>query len=67
MEYKLLVIIVNHSGYSTIVSSRICTRLFLHIGLKSPSDREDSLVEMCILLSLVLFGPCGRGEKSGKK
>ena len=28
---------------------------------------EELLVRMCILLSLVLFGPCGRGEKVEKK
>ena len=45
------------------MSSRICKRVFIHIGLKFISDREDFLVEIYILLSLVLFGPYGRGEK----
>ena len=49
------------------MSSRICTPLFIHIGLKFPFDREDFLVEIYILLSLVLFGPYGRGEKVRNK
>ena len=60
-------IIVNNIAESAIVSSRICTGVFLHLGLKLPSDREDFLVEMWILLSLVLFGPCGREAKVGNK
>ena len=55
--------IVNHTGDSSIVSIRICTRVFIHIGLKFISDREDFLVEIYILLSLVLFGKFVRGEK----
>ena len=62
-EDILLVGIVKHTGWSAIVSSRICPRVFLHLGLKFPSDREDFLVEIYILLSLVLFGPYRRGEK----
>ena len=49
-EDILLVGIVKHTGWSAIVSSRICPRVFLHLGLKFPSDREDFLVGMCILL-----------------
>ena len=67
MEEILLVSIVNHTGNSVIVYSRICPRVFIHIGMEFPSDREDLLVEMCILLSLVIFKPCGRGEKLGNK
>ena len=67
MEDILLVRIVNHTGESYIVSSRRCPIIFLRIGLKVHSDREDSLVEICILLILVLLGPCGRGEKVGDK
>ena len=59
----LLVIIVNHTGESDIVSISIFPRVFLLLVLKSPSDRTDLLVEMCILLSLVVFRPCGRGAK----
>ena len=62
----LLVISLKHTGESDIVPSRMCLIVFLHIGLKFASDREDFLVEMFILLSLVIFGPCGRGEKLGK-
>ena len=58
-------IIVNHAGDSAIVASRICPRVFLHLGLKFCSSREDFLVEMYILLSLVISGTCGRGEKEG--
>ena len=61
LEYIVLVNIVNHTKESSIVSSRIYTRVFLYIGLQFPSDREDFLVEMCILLILVLLGPCGKG------
>ena len=35
----LLVIIVNHTGYSAIVFSRKYPRLFLQLRLKFPSDR----------------------------
>ena len=59
--------IVNHTGDSVIVSSRICPRLFLHIGPKFPSDREGFFVEIFILLSLVLLGKCGKGAKVGNK
>ena len=50
-----------------MVSSRTLPRVFILLGLKFTSDREDFIVEMCILLSLVIFGPCGRGKKVGKK
>ena len=56
-------IIVKHTGESAIVSSRRRPIVFLHLGLKFTSDREDLLVEKFILSSLVLFGPCGKGEK----
>ena len=59
--------IVKHTGESVIVSSRRCPRKILHIGLKTPSGREDFLVEVYIFLSLVLLGAHGRGEKSGKQ
>ena len=49
------------------MSSRIFTRVFIHIGMKFLSDREDFLVKIYILLSLVLFGPQGKGEKVGTK
>ena len=65
-EDILSVIIVNHTGESTIVYSRRCSRVFIHLGLKFTSDMEDLLVDMCILLSLVLFGPCRRGAKVKK-
>ena len=45
----------------------ICKILFLQLGLKFPSDREDFLVKMCILLSLIILGPCVRGSKVGNK
>ena len=66
-EDKLLAKIVKNTGESVIVSSRISPRVFLHIGLKCTSYKEDSLVEMCILLSLVILGPCIRGAKCGKQ
>ena len=62
----LLVIIIKHTEESSIVFSRIFPILFLRLGLKFISDREYFLVEMCILLSLVIFGSCGRGAKVGK-
>ena len=67
MEEILSARIANHTGESDIVSSSICPREFLHIGLSFTSDREEFLVEICILLSLVLFGPCGRGAKAVNK
>ena len=63
MEDIILVSIVNHTRESSIVSSKIYPRVFIQIGLKFTSDRGDFLVGMDILLSLVLFGPCGRREK----
>ena len=67
LEEIFLVSIVKNTGESDMVSSRICPRLFLHIGLKFTSDREYFLVEMCILWSLVIFRPCGRVAKLGNK
>ena len=46
-----------------MVHSRRCPRLFFKIGPKFAYYREDFHVEMYILLSLVLLGPCGRGAK----
>ena len=66
-EEILLVSTVNNTGESAIVSSRIFPRVFIHLGLKFASDREDLLVEMCMLFSLENFGPCGRGSKVGNK
>ena len=63
----LLVIIVNYTGDSAIFPNRICPRLFIHIGLKFPYDREYFLVEMYILLSLVVLEACGRRVKVGNK
>ena len=60
LEEISLVRIVNHDGDSAMVSSGICPRVFLLLGLKFHSDREEFLVEMCILLSLLTFGPCRR-------
>ena len=67
MEETLLLIIVNHTVELAIVSSIRCTRVFLHLGMKFTSDREDFLVEMYILLRRVLFEPCGRIAKVGIK
>ena len=67
MEEILLESIVNRTEDSEIFSSRIFLRAFFQLGLKFPSDREELLVEMYILLSLELFGTCGRGEKMGNK
>ena len=55
-EDIILMIIVNHTKESSMVSSRICPRVFLHIGLKFPYDREDCHVEMYIFPRLVLLG-----------
>ena len=66
-EDILSVSILNHTGESSIVSIRICPRVFLHLVMKFPSDREELLVEMYILLSLAIFGPCGRGKKVRNK
>ena len=59
----ILVITVNYTRESSIVSILICPRLFIQIGLEFTFDREDFLVEMHIFLSLLLFGTCGGGEK----
>ena len=48
------------------MSSRRCPKVFLHIGLKFTFDREELFVEMCILLSLIILGPCVRGAKMEK-
>ena len=60
-------IIVNHNGDSAIVSSRICSRVFLLLGLKFLSDMEDFLFGMCILLSLVIFFAMRKRRKSEKQ
>ena len=49
LEEILLLRIIKHTGESDILSSVICTRLFIQIILQFPSDRGDFLVEMCIL------------------
>ena len=67
LEHIVLLRIVNHTGESAIVYSRTCPRLYVHIGMKVTSDREDFHVEMYILIILVLFRPYGRGEKLGNK
>ena len=67
LEEIILVSILNHTRYPYIVSSRRCTRVFLQIGMKNISDREDFHVEMYILLILLVFWPCGRGAKVGNK
>ena len=64
---KMLVSIVNHAGESAMVYSRICSILFLHLGMKFTSDREDLLIEMFILISLVILQLCERGENLGNK
>ena len=46
--------------------SRIFPRVFLHIKLKFTFDGEELFVEMCILLSLIILGPCVRGAKMEK-
>ena len=50
-----------------MVYSRICSILFLHLGMKFTSDREDLLIEMFILISLVILQLCERGENLGNK
>ena len=65
LEDIILVIIVNNTRESATVSSRIRPRVFLQIGIKFPSDREDFYFGMYIFLSLVLLGPVGRGAKLG--
>ena len=67
LEEIILVSIINHTGESEIVSSRIFLRVVLHLGMKFTSNREDFYVEMYIFLSLVPFGPCGRGANLGNK
>ena len=58
---------VNHNGESTIESRRICPILILQIGLDFTSNKVNFFVEICILLSLVLFRPCRRGETVEKR
>ena len=67
LEYITLVSIVNHNGESSIVRISIFPRVFLQLGLKFNSDREDFLVEMYIYLSLDILRPRGRGEKARSK
>ena len=62
-----VIVHLNHTEEAAIVSTRICTIVFLQVGQIFISDREDFHVEIYILISLVLFGPCGRGEKVGNK
>ena len=63
MKEIILTRIAKHTVDSDIVFSRRCPRVFIHPGLKFTYDREYFLVEVYILLILVLFRPCGRGEK----
>ena len=67
LEELIFLNIVRQNGVSDIVSSGRCPRVFIQIGQKFTSHREDSFVEMYILLRLVVFCPCGRGEKVGNK
>ena len=67
LEEILLVTIVNNTLESDIVSRKRFPRVFLRLGLKFPSYREDFLVEKFILLSLVIFDPYRRVEKVGNK
>ena len=66
LEEKILERIVKNTGDSAIVFSRIFPRVFLHIKLKFTFDGEELFVEMCILLSLIILGPCVRGAKMEK-
>ena len=59
--------IVNRTGESAIVSSRICPRVFIQILLKFPSDREDFFVEMFFLVKLGTFQAIRKRRKSGKQ
>ena len=56
LEEIILVSLVKYTGDSTTVSSRRCPRVFIQLGLKFTSDKEDFLVEIYIFLSLVLLG-----------
>ena len=67
LKEKLFVRIVKNTGELAIVSSERFPRVFLHIGLKFTYNREDFLVEICILLSLVILGTYVRGEKVRNK
>ena len=51
--------IIKQTGDSAIVFSRRFTVVFLQIGMKFISDREDLFVVIFIFLSLVHFGPFG--------
>ena len=62
LEVRISVSTADLTGYSSIGPSRICPREFLQIGIKCPSDMGALILGVCILLSLVIFGPCGRGE-----
>ena len=66
-EVIRLTIAVNHTGKSTIDFIRICPRVFIYLGLRFTSDKEDLFFEIRILLSLVIFGPRGRISTVGKK
>ena len=67
LEEILLASIVNHTRDSAIMLSRIYQRVFINVGLKFTSDRENILVEKCIFKCLVIYSPCGRVAKVGKK
>ena len=66
-EDIILVIILKYTGESDTFSIGVCTRIFIHIGLKFSSYMEDLLFEMCNLLSLVIFAPCRRVSRLGIK
>ena len=59
----LLVIIVKRARESAIVSSRRVPRVFLPLGLKFSSDRENFHVEMYIFSSLVFKVHVEEGQK----
>ena len=66
LEAIILVIIVNHTGESDIVSSRRCPRVFFQIGLAFTYDREYLLVEMYIFSKPGAFQATRKRRKSRK-
>ena len=63
MEDILFVIIVNHTVESDILSTRIHQILFLQLGLKFTSDREDVFFEMCIFKAGYFSGHAEEEQK----
>ena len=55
LEDKSLVSIVKHTKNSAILSSRRCPIVFLYIGMKFTSDREDFIVETLSSYSNILY------------